>query len=393
MIPPRIAIVVQRYGEEVNGGAELLARWLAERLTALGEVHAITTCAIDYTTWANHYPAGESWLHGVLVHRFPVEMPRSWVRSQQVTARLIQREHSLLDELDWIRAQGPISTPLFNFINQHEAEFDAFIFVTYLYATTFFGLPLVPHKAILVPAAHDEPYFYFPIFRSLFHLPQAIVYNTEAERQLVNRVMHNGRRPQIVAGVGINLPGEVDADRFRQKFDLRDPFILYVGRIDEGKNVPELLTYFERYRREMSEPLKLVLIGKPQIPLPDHPDIIPLGFLSEQDKFDAIKAATVVVNPSLYESLSMIALESWLMERPMLVNGRCEVLKQQCRASGGGLYYYNYEEFHQTLSRLLADPLLRQRLGQQGRVFTHNNYHWDVVMAKYEAILRLLAAG
>jgi glycosyltransferase involved in cell wall biosynthesis len=393
MIPPRIAIVVQRYGEEVSGGAELHARWLAEHLTNLAEVHALTTCAIDYTTWANHYPAGESALNGVKLHRFPVDMPRDWRHSQQMTAKLIHSDHSLLDEFDWMRAQGPISSQLLSFINRHESEFDAFVFVTYLYATTFFGLPLVPHKAILVPTAHDEPYLRLPLFRPIFHLPQVIVYNTEAERQLVNQVMGNSGRPQIVAGVGINVPATADPNRFRRRFGLTDPFVLYVGRIDEAKNVPELLTYFERYRQETSTPLKLVLIGKAQFTWPDHPDLIHLGFLPEQDKFDGIRAATAVVIPSLYESLSMIALESWLMERPTLVNGRCEILKQQCRHSQGGLYYHSYDEFRLALTRLLSDPLLQAQLGVQGRRFVQTRYRWEIILAKYRALLQIMTSN
>lgn len=387
---PRIAIVVQRYGEEVNGGAELHARWLAEHLTSLAEVHVITTCALDYTTWANHYSPGKSCLNGVTLHRFPVDAPRDWARAQKMTPRLVFNQHTLLDELEWMKAQGPMSTPLLDFINRAEPDFDAFIFVTYMYATTYFGLPLVPHKAILVPTAHDDPYLRFPLFRPLFHLPQVIVYNTQTEQELVNRVMHTGHRPQIVAGVGINVPPEVNNGRFREKFSLHEPFILYVGRINESKNVPELLRYFQQYKSETNEPLKLVLIGRAHIPLPDHPDIIAPGFLSEAEKFGAIQAASVVVIPSLYESLSMIALESWLMGVPVLVNGRCQVLKQQCRSSQGGLYYHSYDEFALTLARLLRDPELRRRLGQQGKQFVNRQYRWEIILAKYRAILQIL---
>ncbi len=387
---PRIAIVVQRYGEEVNGGAELHARWLAEHLTSLAEVHVITTCALEYTTWANHYPPGESRLNGVTLHRFLVDAPRDWPRAQKMTPRLVFSQHTLLDELEWMKAQGPISTQLLDFITQAEPDFDAFIFVTYMYATTYFGLPLVPHKAILVPTAHDDPYLRFPLFRALFHLPQVIVYNTQAEQELVNRVMHNAHRPQIVAGVGINVPHDVNDGRFREKFSLHQPFILYVGRINESKNVPELLRHFQQYKRETQTPLKLVLIGKAHIPIPDHPDIIAPGFLSEAEKFDAIQAASVVVIPSLYESLSMIALEAWLMGVPVLVNGRCEVLRQQCRASQGGLYYHSYDEFALTLTRLLQDAQLRHKLGQQGKRFVNRQYRWEIILAKYRAILQIL---
>jgi glycosyltransferase involved in cell wall biosynthesis len=389
----RIAIVVQRYGEEVNGGAELSARWLAEHLLDLAEVHVITSCALEYMTWADHYPPGESCLNGVHLHRFPVDRPRDWARFQKLTRELFAYEHSTADELAWVRQQGPYSTPLLNYIKNSAADYDLFIFFTYLYASTFFGLPMVADKAILLPAAHEEPFLYLPIYRDLFHQPQLIVYYTQAEMELINRVTGNAARPQVVVGVGINVPQNVSAERFRQKYGIDEPILLYAGRIDVSKNVPELFAHFIRFRQQYREPLKLVLIGKAYIALPEHADIIHLGFLSEQDKFDAIQAASVVVVPSLYESLSMITLEAWLMEVPVLVNGRCNVLKRQCCQSNGGLYYYSGEEFDVALTMLLQSDKLRRQLGHQGRVFTHKQYQWEVIMAKYRVILEEMAAS
>jgi glycosyltransferase involved in cell wall biosynthesis len=389
---PRIAIVVQRYGEEVNGGAEVAARWLAERLTSLAEVHVITTCALDFTTWADHYPPGESQLQGVRLHRFPVDKPRDWLAAQRRTGELLHSQHSILDELAWAQEQGPLSTPLLQFIEASESRFDLFIFVTYIYATTLFGLPLVSRKAILLPAAHDEPYLYLSVFRPLFHLPRILVHFTEAEKMLVQRVTQT-TVPQLVAGVGIDPPPEASGERFRQKYGVTEPFIIYAGRINEAKNVPELLDFFLRFRQQTQRPLKLVLLGKADIPLPDDEAIIPLGFVSEQDKFDAIQAADLMIAPSLYESLSIVILESWLVETAVLVNGRCEVLKQQCRASQGGLYYHGYDEFQLTLSRLLDNPSLRRQLGRQGRQFVHKNYRWDVILAKYQAIFDIVCAA
>lgn len=385
----RVAVVVQRYGEEVNGGAELHARWLAERLARWVETHVITTCAVDYHTWDNVYPPGESELNDVRLHRFTVDFPRRPGFTEQTVA-LFEEGRTLFDELKWMRDQGPYSTDLLNYVRDAYDYFDLFIFVTYLYPPTFFGLPLVSDKAILVPTAHDEPYLRLPIMRPLFHLPQMIVYNTEPEKELVNRVTRNAYVPQIVAGVGINVPSDVSAARFRRKYGIDGSFVVYVGRVDSAKNVPELLDYFTRFRDETNEDTKLVLIGKSNLELPDRPDIISLGFVSEEDKFDAICAADLLIMPSLYESLSMVAMEAWLMEVPTLVNGHCEVLKLQSRRSNGGLYYYTYDEFAVALKLLLDDATLRGRLGRQGRAFVAANYSWDIVMAKYRAVLETL---
>jgi glycosyltransferase involved in cell wall biosynthesis len=386
MTQKRIAIVVQRYGAEVNGGAEDAARAVAEHLTALGEVHVMTTCALDYTSWATHYPPGTSKLNEVTVHRFPVDKVRNWRQSSKRTGRFLLNERTLEAEIEWVRQEGPFSTPLLQFIKQSEAEFDVFIFFTYVYATTFFSLPLVAHKAILVPTAHDEPFLYMPVYRALFQLPQAFIYLTQAEQDLVLRVAGNGRIPHTIAAIGLTPPQEVSAQRFRQKYHIEGDFLLYGGRISDAKNVPELFDFFLRYRKQVERPLKLVLMGKPHIPLPDHPDIISVGFVSEQDKYDALKAAAIVVQPSRFESLSIIILEAWLMGTPVLVNGRCAVTKQQCRRSNGGLYYTTYNEFAAELSLLLNAPKLRQQLGRQGRQFTAQHYNWETIIAQYQSM-------
>ena len=386
----KIAIVVQRYGEEVNGGAEQMARWLAEHLLSVADVDVITTCAIDYWTWEDAYPAGESELNGVHIHRFAVAAPRTADLGARTLA-LRYQEHTLFEELEWVKDQGPYSSTLLKFIHESRERYDFFIFVTYLYATTFFGLPLVSDKAILVPTAHEEWYIELPAFRALFHLPELIVYLTESEMSHVHRVTDNEQVPGVVVGVGINTPDDVSAARFREKYGLDGEFLIYVGRIDEAKNVPELLDFFDRFQEDNGRDLKLVLLGKAQFPLPHRPDIIPLGFVSEQDKFDALQAATLLVVPSKYESLSMVVLEAWKMGKPVLVNGRCAVLKHQCRQSNGGLYYHTYDEFALTMQTLLENPAMRDEMGRLGAKFAGNMYDWEIIIAKYQAIFETLS--
>ncbi len=387
MKPLRIGLVVQRYGLEVLGGAEDAARALAEQLTALADVHVITTCATQYTTWASVYPPGVNTLNGVTVHRFPVDEPRNWEKAVAVNGRFWQEEHTVEQEMDWVRQNGPYSTPLFQFIYQSEPTFDVFIFFTYLYATTFFGLPLVAHKAIFVPTAHDEPFLRADAYRILFHLPRHVVYLTDAERVLVQRVTGNGRVPHTTTAFGFAAPGDVSGDRFRQKYGITGDFLLYGGRIAVAKNVPELLAHFQQYRREQNAPdLKLVLMGSPDFALPSHPDIIPIGFVSEQDKFDALQAATAVIQPSRYESLSIIILQAWLVGTAVIVNAQCAVTRQQCQRSNGGLYYSNYDEFVAILNCLLASPQLRTTLGRQGQHFTQDTYSWDTILRQYQGI-------
>lgn len=404
----RLAVVVQRYGPDVNGGAESAARWLAENLVAqLGaEVHVLTSCANDYTTWQNVYSAGRSKANGVLLHRFKVDAPRDWPRSQTETGRFLLGAHTMDEELDWIRRQGPFCSDLIRHVAANADTYDAFIFFTYLYASTYFTLPLVAHKAILAPAAHDEPFLYLDAYRALLHMPRHIVYLTSAEKELVQRVSGNVEIPSTVNAIGIEAPTQADGVRFRARYGLEGPFLLYGGRLSEAKNVPQLLAFFARFRDRYYDrdhlgdsaehgpkPPKLVLMGRAHMSLPDDEDVMPLGFLSEEEKFDALQAATAVILPSHFESLSIMILEAWLMGTPVLVNGRSAVLRRQVQESNGGLYYTRYEEFEASLTLLLDRPTLRQQLGQQGKAFVQRRYDSARTMARYRAVLEQMEAS
>lgn len=378
----KIAFVVQRYGHEVNGGAELHCRQVAERLVQYADVDVITTCAIDYITWKNEYTPGVETLNGVTIRRFPVDHERTMERFNTISDFVFNHPHSYEDEIEWMKEQGPYSTQLFDFLSENKKNYDIFIFFTYLYCTTFFGLPLVADRAILVPTAHDEPPIYLNLFQNVFNKPQAILFNTEEERLFVNSKYTFQNMPQDVVGVGIEIPPAIDPAGFMQKHTLNN-FIVYVGRIDENKGCRELFDYFLRYKQETNDPVQLVLMGRSIMDIPDHRDIVSLGFVSEQEKFDGIAASKILVMPSRYESLSMVLLEAWKCRRPVLVYGGCEVLRGQCRRSNAGLWYENYLEFEECLSLLLKNPSLQEAMGSAGSRFVDMNYSWEVIIKKY----------
>lgn len=382
----RIGVVIQRYGEEVNGGAEVHSRLLAEHLQEMGEIHVITTCALDHNTWVNVYPPGETMLNGVHVHRFTVDAQRV-PDFAEITESILNNDRSVFDEIEWVKKQGPTSSDLLDFLRDSIHYFDLFIFYTYLYAPTYFGMPLVSDKAVFVPTAHDEPYIYFSVFRPLFHLPQYLIYNTEPEKLFVNRIMENQHVPNMIVGVGLDSPSDVSATRFRDKYQIQDPFILYVGRVDQGKNVAELISFFSRFRAETGRSLKLVLLGRVNFEITESPDVLALGFVTETDKFDALKAAEVLVMPSQFESLSIVLLEAWSQGTPVLVNGLSEVLQYQCEVSKGGLSYTSYQEFSAGLLKVIDDVAFRDRLGRLGQQFVARQYSWDSVVAKYRKMV------
>jgi glycosyltransferase involved in cell wall biosynthesis len=213
------------------------------------------------------------------------------------------------------------------------------------------------------------------------------VYNSVEERAMIHGASGNQAVPGDVVGVGSALPERTDAAAFRARHGIEGPFGLYVGRIDENKGCRQLFDFFGRYRQETGSSLRLVLIGKAVLPIPRDPGVVHLGFLPDQEKWDALCAADLLFMPSRLESLSMVTLEAWWAGKPVLANGKCEVLRGQCLRSNAGLYYTSYAEFRETLSLLEADPGLRAALGEKGRRYFEENYAWDVIERKYLALL------
>lgn len=381
----RIAFVVQRYGVEVNGGAEVLCRWVAERMQRFFDIEVLTTCALDYLSWANHYPAGETRINNVIVRRFPVDVPRDMNKfiafDKALQPERSRRQRALVDELTWIKLQGPSCPSLLTFIKEHETNYDLFVFVTYSYLTTFLGIQLVPRKSILIPAAHDEPHFYFTAYQPMFHLPLGIIYNTREEQRLVHQTWQNAQIPSCIAGAGVenHAAANVSLDFLPEQ----SPYLLYIGRIDVMKGCRELIGFFLKYLRERRSDVHLVLLGKPNMEIPQHPNIHAPGFVSEAQKDAAIRRAAVLVNPSEYESLSLVVLEAWQAGTPVLVTGRSDVLVDHCLTSNGGLYYSNYEEFALCVDMLLADEHLRRTLGAHGKSYVEQHYSWNTVEKTY----------
>jgi glycosyltransferase involved in cell wall biosynthesis len=378
----KIAIVVQRYGADISGGAELHARYIAEHLSKHVQVEVLTTCATDYVTWRNALHAGPEVVNGVQVRRFPVVRERDPEEFGSRSHQVFTKTHSFSEELAWLEAEGPTSPALIGYIRAHEAEFDFFVFFSFRYYHAYHGVRAVAPKAILVPTAERDGALGLSMFGPVFRSARACMFSSFEERALIHAVA-NTTLAGVVVGVGSDIPPQTNPVRFRQKFSMRDRFAIYIGRIDENKGCAELFDYFQRYARLLVEGLHLVLIGNPIIPIPEHPRIHHLGFLSDQDKFDALAAAELLVMPSYFESLSMVALEAWALGKPVLANGQCDVLKGQCIRSNGGLYYDNFAEFVETLRAIDFNPTLAAVLGRNGRDYFQRHYTWPIIERKY----------
>jgi glycosyltransferase involved in cell wall biosynthesis len=386
----KIALINQRYGNEVNGGSEYYTQKLAEHLTPYYDVEVLTTTARDYDTWAPYYPDGDQFVNGIAVKRFHVEKQRPKIRFRVIN-KLLYFFPCLGEFLEpfWIRAQGPYCPALIRYIEAQKDAYDAFIFVTYLYYTTAVGLPVVKEKAIFVPTAHDEYCIYFGLYRQLFQKAKGIAYLTEEEQNFAQKLFKNETVPHRIAGSGIELPKHVDVDDFREKYNIDSDYVVYVGRVEKGKNCDELFEYMTRFNKKADTPIRLVVVGKMMMEAPESEYIQCLGFVSEEEKYAAMAGAKLLIMPSEHESLSLVVLEAMAQGTPVMVNGRCDVLEGHCIKSGAGISYRDFDGFEAGIKKIFSDSYAYEKMKTAGIQYVKENYNWDNTVEKYRELIEM----
>lgn len=389
----KLACVVQRYGPDVTGGAEAHCRAIAERLAEAHDVTVLTSCAKDYLTWRNVYPAGESRMGKVAVRRFPVAHPRRLHRFADISHDVFGRRAPLARQREWFEENGPTMPALLDHLRSDGESYDLVIFWSYRYYHSFFGVPLVRDRAVLVPTAEEDPTIWMDVLGEYFTLPSGYVFLTEEERDLVASRARGPLPPSCVIGSGLS-PAELPHPELRGELEdmgVSFPYVLYLGRLEKNKGCETLFRHYLQYVDQGRPALPLVLAGPEFMEVPSHPQIRPLGFVPEHLRETLLGSARALVMPSPYESLSLVLLEAWNHGVPALVNGGCKVLKGQTLRANGGLYYHHANEFVEGLSLLATDEPLALRLGAQGRAYVETWYRWPRVMATLEPFLRAVA--
>ncbi len=398
----KIAFVVQQYGIDVNGGAEYFCRILAERLTKLYDITVLTSCAIDYQTWANYYPSGVSYSNNVRVLRFPTASERQpetmafiyrkiqkWTQPEErsgfgffrllgraLTGKTVKQYGAL-----WVKNQGPYLPDLPAYLKENHKQYDALVFFTYLYYPTVEGMNIAPRKSILIPTAHDEPAIHIPIFRRVFRSPRAILFLTLGERRFVHRQFQNQSIYNDIIGIGIEPPRVVSERSTVELIGTDADYLLYIGRVDVAKGCDKMCEQFIRYKKKYPSSLKLVLVGQSFMTIPNHPDIIPAGFVDEDVKARLLMNAKALLMPSPYESLSMVTLESMAVGVPVIANADCEILRDHIESSQAGYAYHTYTELETAITNILMQDV--SKMAENGRQYVQHYYTWQTVLDKF----------
>lgn len=401
----KIAFVVVRYGENINGGAEFHCKMLAERLVGHYDVEVLTTCVENYVTGENVYDKGVEHINGVLVRRFeaaPMDKERSsfyyWHSRRSVQVRKLLYKTRLLAPLAlffpvWTFKEKneigeynscPFYSPsLFSFIEEHKDDYKAFIPITIDFPMVYYTAMYAPEKTIVIPTMHYHRAAFRSVLTKVFTKVAYVAFNTRSEEKLAECIFGPRMSPHGIVGVGVDLASPADWPATSSKYNLPEEYLLYVGRVDLDK-LQNIYDYFVTYKRLYPDSkLKLVIVGGIFCKSLEHQDIIYTGFVDEHEKTAIIAHAKIVVNPSKFESLSLILLESMTLKKPVLVNGCCNVLKEHCKRSDNAvLPYYKEQDFIKKLRLLDTSAEVRLEMGGKGAEYVKKNYRWDVIMKK-----------
>ena len=406
----KIGIIVQRYGKQINGGAESHARMIAERLSEQFDITVFTSCAINYHSWESELPPGESYEENIRILRFKSDKKLTKKEDEYISRKIRERhlpqklyrwlgkpswwyklfpEAEVKDEdhFKWLVTQGPFTPDLIEYIKQYQQNYIAFVFFTAVYYPAAMGILTVPQKSILVPLMHDEPAAYFEVFKIVMSKVKWILFNTLAEQRFCENLFPIQHAKKKVVAVGIDLPDAYIDTNVLTAFHILQPYIIYIGRVDTYKGCNTLIQYFSEFKLRTNSTLQLVLVGNNMMNIVSTNSIIVTGFVTDKEKEQLLKQAEALIIPSHFESLSLALLESFACKVPVIANGKTEVLKDHINESGGGWCYDNEKDFFSILTSVTTNTFQNKQKGEKGLEYIKSNYSWKGVIESYmEAI-------
>jgi glycosyltransferase involved in cell wall biosynthesis len=381
----KILIVTSLFTGKSLGGTDRHTLELAKILSIQYEITIGTTNSSDYITWRGDLQDGEFQFENIKVQRFKAEKQRNIKKFNRFYTSLLKKNNLTKEDCsNFINQQGPIVNNLVKYIQSNILNYDIFLFIGYMYFPTIYSLPLVKEKSILIPALHDEPVAYFPIYKEILTDDIIYAFNTIDELALFNKIFNFIPKKNNVIGINISRVNELENENRFKSIDFK--FILYIGRIDNGKGIPELINFFKHWKFKNNSDIKLILSGKGDSSISTDDDIIITGYITETEKEYLIQKSILLINPSSLESFSLLLMEAWKFEKAVIVNSKSEILKNHCIRSNAGLYYSDLESFEKVINLVINDNELLVKLGENGKKYISMNYSSEIILNKFNQL-------
>ncbi|MFC3750515.1 glycosyltransferase family 4 protein [Paenibacillus sp. GCM10012306] len=379
----KIAIVTPWFTDSISGGAERFAGGIAKSLQDAGcDVEILTTCGKDsFWEWDNNfYDPGIYEINNISVRRFALRK-RNKKKYEEILGKLLNNEKIKYSEEMQLFHETVNSDTMYEFIVDNGERY-VFLFIPYIFGTSYWGSKMVPERSFVIPCLHDEEMAYLESIGHMFNRVKGILFNTIEEQELTQKLHNIDISDSVISGGGVVVDHIPDNTAFRKKYKIDTDYFIYVGRLVGGKNVPQMIELFNKYYEENEKNVKLLVVGKGEEQIVEtikrSPGIIHMGELNDEDKFNAIAGSVALIQPSLMESFSIVIMESWLCGAPVIVHENCPVTKGHCDRSQGGLYYKDYDSFEKVLNIYLDSNENAIQMGQNGKQYVKTEYNWEI---------------
>lgn len=389
----KILFITPRFLQNASGGAEKLA---FDYVNILSQSHTVTVCttaAKNYVTWKNEFKTGFTEENQYKVIRFSVEKTRNIHRMNQILDRCLKAGDtvSMKDQMSFIKEQGPYSPDLIEYVKNHQSQYDLVILIGYLYYPIVLSVPLLKIPFVIVPTFHDEPPFRLPIYKQTYQNHYLYSFNAPEELQVYESYTRQKVKNYFLIGTYVDEPLLTEKQTISHH-SIENFQLLTIGRIEPAKGYPELFQDYHDWKQlNHRYDVSLKCLGSVfSMDVSKEKDILFPGFVSEENKTIEIQKSYLLLNPSAYESFSISIMESWLQEKPVLVNGKSSVMRGHCLRSQGGLYYSDKVSFQRMLDYLLDHQSIANQLGKNGRKYVLANFTKPVIKTKLNQMVNML---
>jgi glycosyltransferase involved in cell wall biosynthesis len=378
-----ILIITSIFSGRSYSGSDRYTHEISNLLSIDNYVTICTTTSQDYVRWDSHFTEGFSYIDKIKINRFKPNYERNISKFNKNLRKLIKKKNvKSTDYEKFIIEQGPLVPKMIEYIKYNLNNFDIIIFIGYLYYPIVYGIPLCKNKSIIIPTLHDEIVAYFPIYKDLLSIDLIYSFNTPEELEVYKKIYNRVPEKYSIIGTCITL----NSISIPDKSNMYGNYILYVGRVDSGKGVGQLISFFKEWKKRFNSDYKLLIAGGGGNPINSDLDIVFLGYVTEDEKYFLIKNSIFLINPSPMESFSIIIMEAWLFKKAVIVNSMSDTMKNHCLRANAGLYYTDIYDFLETLNFFIQNPIKRNMMGENGKRYVEENYSPKVILSKFEQI-------
>jgi glycosyltransferase involved in cell wall biosynthesis len=363
----KIAIIVQRCGENIAAGAEVYAFSFAKALAEKGlNVEVLTSKSDDYINWNNRLP-DEEWIKtngkSFLIKRYPVLHGRFKIvfaiikRINFFLSRNFNKTYQKLSPfLDYIflKSQGPWCPSLWNTLQKNTNDYSLIIVKSYLYSPNYYSIIKSSNKTktLFIVTAHDEPEFKLNFVSKSLSRSTMLGFVSNAEKKLCNKIwLHTSNKDSIILPPGITQETKESEIIRKEIQDLSEKkYFIYLGRIDKNKNVDFIFNHTPKE-------CLVVFAGDLKYEIPNDSRFLYLGRISELEKKILLQKALALIIASRLEAYSIVTAEAIYYGCLVLALKGCEPIDELINQYGG--VSCNAPDFKNTMLEIWEDRYTR----------------------------------